>query len=65
MKLSKRQLKRIIREAIESAGQNTNLEDEIVAILTIDLLGYQPEEGSSEEDGLYEIAQKIIAVCKR
>ena len=42
---------------------DAKLQDDVVAILTIDLLGYQPE-GAEREDELYEVAQKIIELCK-
>jgi hypothetical protein len=69
MKITKRQLKRIIQEATHSgpptqSGADLKLQDDVVAILTIDVLGYQPED-AEREDELYEVAQKIIELCKR
>lgn len=68
MKITKSRLKRIIREAMHSgpptqSDADAKLQDDVVAILTIDLLGYQTED-AEREDELYEVAQKIIELCK-
>ena len=75
MKITKRQLRRIIREEkqklqeLDFSGPATQsdadvkLQDDVVAILAIEVLGYQPEE-VEKEDELYEAAQKIIELCK-
>ena len=95
MKLTKRQLKRIIREEkrrlnewgrpsdamirarneepdpMEAMRANQpkrdrerlRLVDDIYAVISIKVLGYQPEEGSVEFDEIYEAAEEILDLC--
>ena len=95
MKITKRQLKKIIREEkrklqelgrpsdamirarneepdpMETMRSNqvkrdltrSNLVDDIYAVITIKVLGYQPEEGSAEFHDLYEVAEEILELC--
>ena len=95
MKLTKRQLKKIIREEkrrlqewgrpsdamirarneepdpMEAMRSNqakrdlsrSSLVDDIYSVISIKVLGYQPEEGSVEFHDLYEAAEEILELC--
>ena len=72
MKLSKRQLKRIIRETMSVSPEGkathkdyhdaTRLEDDIASIIMVDVLGYEPE--GEDLDNVYDAVQKIITLFK-
>ena len=72
MKISKIQLKRIIREAmsVSPEGKATHkdyhdtmrLEDDIASIIMVDVLGYEPED--EDLDRVYDAVQKIITLFR-
>ena len=72
MKLPKRQLRRIIREAMAVSPEGKaihkdyhdtmRLEDDIASIIMIDVLGFEPED--EDLDRVYEAVQKIITLFR-
>ena len=58
MKITRKMLRRILQErAIET---KEDMLDELYVIMTLYGLGYEPENGSDEEDKWYDVAERVL-----
>ena len=58
MKITRKMLRRILQErAVET---KEDMLTEIYVIMTLYGLGYEPEDGSDEEDKWYEVAERVL-----